>query len=177
MLRLPANYALAAVKSIAPGLVAGRAYQKHHLKELKKQFNPDMPEKAAWTMLTELEQGYVPTIYYADWHSPWDKVAVGLSSINFADTYDQFLGCVDNLLPYSFEDIAYTVLSYQSNSDKLTRASRERLVKIGEYLKHSLKWNTLKLTLTPILMVAVGPTKVVRKACRCHQNLPDRHRS
>jgi outer membrane protein OmpA-like peptidoglycan-associated protein len=137
MLRLPANYGLAAVKSIAPAWQPGVPTKNISTMSLKKQFNSDMPEKAAWTMLTELEKGFVPTVYYADFYSPYDKVAVGLSSINFADTYDKFLQCIDNLLPYSFDDIAYTVLGYESNTDKLTRNSKKRLKDIGEYLKHS----------------------------------------
>ena len=88
-------------------------------------------------MLSELEKGFIPTVYYADWHSPYDKIAVGLSSINFNDRYFDFLKCVDNLLPYSFEDISYTVLQFEKNSDELVRSSKSRLSQIGEYLKHN----------------------------------------
>lgn len=135
MLRLPANYSLAAVKSIAPSWKPGVPTKSITNMEMKKQFSSDIPEKAAWTMLTELEQGFIPTFYYADWHSPFDKVAVGLSAINFADTYSDFLTCLDNLLPYSFDDIAYTILNYKHNSDELSKASKRRLNLIGEYMK------------------------------------------
>ncbi len=135
MLRLPANYSLASVKSIAPSWKPGVPTKSIANMELKKQFNSDMPEKAAWTMLTELEQGFIPTFYYADWHSPFDKIAVGLSSINFTDAYVEFLACVDNLLPYSFDDIAYTILNFNLNSDELSKASQKRLSRIGEYMK------------------------------------------
>ena len=40
------------------------------------------------------------------------------------------------LLRFTFEDIAMTVLNYQSNSDELTRESKARLAQIAEYLKH-----------------------------------------
>ena len=137
MLRLPANYSLASVKSIAPSWKPGVPSKNIATMSMKKQFNSDMPEKAAWTMLTELEQGFVPTVYYADWYSPFAKVAVGLSAINFADSYDKFLLCVDKLLPYSFDDIAYSVLSYHSNTDELSQDSKKRLQEIGQYLKYS----------------------------------------
>jgi outer membrane protein OmpA-like peptidoglycan-associated protein len=145
MLRLPANYSLAAVKSIAPSWKPGVPTKDITTMSLKKQFNSDVPEKAAWTMLNELEKGFVPTVYYADWYSPYDKVAVGLSAINFADSYDKFLHCVDNLLTYSFDDIAYSVLSYESNTDKLTQGSKKRLQDIGEYLKHSPKMSKIEI--------------------------------
>lgn len=137
MLRLPDNYSFASVHSIAPAYRPGVPTKTISDMSLKKQFNPDVPEKAAWTMLTELEKGFVPTIYYADWHNPYDKIAVGLSNINFLDSYEKFLHCRDNLLKFSFEDISYTILNYQSNTAELSKASKKRLAQIGEFLKHS----------------------------------------
>lgn len=136
MVRLPSHYALASVTSIPPAWRPGRVAKPISTLEFKKQYNPEMPEKAAWTMLNELEKGFTPTVYYADWHSPYDKVAVGLSAIHFTDVYFQFLTCVDNLLPYSFEDIAYTVLVFVKNSDQLSKESKRRLALIGEYLRY-----------------------------------------
>jgi outer membrane protein OmpA-like peptidoglycan-associated protein len=135
MLRLPANYSLASVTSVAPAWKPGVPTKSITDMQMKKQFNSEIPEKAAWTMLSELEKGFMPTFYYADFHSPFDKVAVGLSAIDFADNYEKFLSCVDNLLPYSFDDIAYTILNYQQNSDELSKASKKRLSLIGEYMK------------------------------------------
>ena len=62
-------------------------------------------------------------------------MAVGLNASNFAMPYQQFAECVANLLPYSFQDIAYTVLAYQFNNTTLTKYSQKRLAMIGEYLK------------------------------------------
>ena len=49
--------------------------------------------------------------------------------------YENFAQCVSNLLPYSFDDIAYTILAYQKNSTDLTKYSQRRLNMIGQYLK------------------------------------------
>ncbi len=136
MLRMPENYGVAAVKSVAPSWRPGAPGKDIVDVKLLKQFNPGVPKDAAWTMINELDKGFMPTIYYKDWNSQYDRVVVGLSSVNFRDVYDQFLGCVDQLLPYSFEDISYTVLNYQSNSDELTRESQKRLMMIGEYIKN-----------------------------------------
>ena len=145
MMRLPRNYALAQVTSVPPAWRPGVAAKSISNMELKKQYNPEMPEKAAWTMLNELEKGFIPTVYYVDWYSPYDKVAVGLSAINFMDVYTQFLQCVDNLLPYSFEDVSYTVLKFKKNSDELLKESMERLAQISEYLRHNQTVETITI--------------------------------
>ena len=135
MLRLPKSYGVAAVYSVPPKWMPGQVQRTIADMTIRKQYNGDLPEQAAWTMLTELEKGFWPTIYYQDWYNQYDKVAVGLNASNFALPYQQFAECVANLLPYSFQDIAYSVLTYQFNNTKLTKYSQKRLAMIGEYLK------------------------------------------
>jgi outer membrane protein OmpA-like peptidoglycan-associated protein len=135
MLRLPKSYGVAAVYSVPPKWMPGQVQRTIADMTIRKQYNGDLPEQAAWTMLSELEKGFWPTIYYQDWYNQYDKVAVGLNASNFALPYTQFAECVANLLPYSFQDIAYTVLNYQFNNTKLTKYSQKRLAMIGEYLK------------------------------------------
>lgn len=135
MLRLPKSYGVAAVYSVPPKWMPGQVQRAIADMTIRKQYNGDLPEQAAWTMLTELEKGFWPTIYYQDWYNQYDKVAVGLNASNFAVPYEQFAECVANLLPYSFQDIAYTVLTYQFNNTILTKYSQKRLAMIGEYLK------------------------------------------
>jgi hypothetical protein len=60
-------------------------------------------------------------------------VRVSLSSVNFRVKYQAFMDCLDGLLPYSFNDIAFSVLSYDKNSDQLSPASKRRLAMIGDY--------------------------------------------
>lgn len=135
MLRLPKSYGVAAVYSVPPKWMPGQVQRTIADMTIRKQYNGDLPEQAAWTMLSELEKGFWPTIYYQDWYNQYDKVAVGLNASNFALPYTQFAECVANLLPFSFQDIAYTVLNYQFNNTKLTKYSQKRLAMIGEYLK------------------------------------------
>ncbi|KXI27864.1 flagellar protein MotY [Paraglaciecola hydrolytica] len=135
MLQLPKTYGVAAVYSVPPKWMPGQASKNIADMTIRKQYNGDLPEQAAWTMLTELEKGFWPTIYYQDWYNQNDTVAVGLNASNFAQPYQQFAECVANLLPYSFEDIAYTVLNYNFGSSVLTKYSQQRLAMIGEYLK------------------------------------------
>ena len=132
---LPNRFDVAAVYSVPPRWMPGVAPKTIADMTMRKQYNGDLPQDAAWTMLSELEKGFWPTIYYQDWYNKYDKVSVALNASNFAGVYRQFVECVSNLLPYTFDDIAYTVLSYQNNSTELTKYSQKRLTMIGEYLK------------------------------------------
>ncbi|QDF67344.1 OmpA family protein [Shewanella sp. SNU WT4] len=104
-----------------------------------RYFNGEVPKTAAWNMLTELERGMEPTFYYADWHNDNNNVAVGLSAANFKYKYRQFKQCLAGLLPYSFDDIAFTVLNYEFDSTELNAFSKQQLARIEEYLKHDPK--------------------------------------
>jgi outer membrane protein OmpA-like peptidoglycan-associated protein len=145
MLRLPDVYSLAEVLSMPPAWRPGEPGKNLASMALLKQFNGELPKKTAWTLLTELEQGFSPTFYYADWHSPYDKVAAVLNPVQFAPGYNAFSLCVAELLPYSFTDIAFTVLSYESGSDQLTRESQRRLDQIAQYLQHDTDIEVIEL--------------------------------
>ncbi|WP_239059270.1 flagellar protein MotY [Alteromonas hispanica] len=132
---LPNRFDVAAVYSVPPKWMPGVAPKPIADMTIRKQYNGDLPQDAAWTMLSELEKGFWPTIYYQDWYNKYDKVSVALNASNFISVYREFVNCVDNLLPYTFDDIAYTVLSYKNNSTELTKYSQKRLTMIGEYLK------------------------------------------
>lgn len=136
MMVRPQHYAVAGLKAVPPKWQPGKASRDLASMKLLKQFDGELGNKTAWLMLSELEKGNQPTFYYQDWQNKADKIAVGLSSINFKQAYWQFLQCRDQLLPYSFEDIAFTVMNYKKNSSDLTRSSKKRLQQIGEYLKH-----------------------------------------
>ena len=134
MMRLPDNYSLAEVRSVAPKWRPGIAGYTLADMKLHKQFAPSLPKKVAWTMLNELDQGMSPTFYYNDWYRNEEKISVGLSTAKFKRAYQNFVSCVGNLLNYNFDDISYTVLNYQFGTDDLTKASKRRLAMIAEYL-------------------------------------------
>ena len=139
MLRLPSRYDSADVYSMPPKWMRGVGQRKIGRMALRKQYDADLPENIAWQMLTELEKGFWPTIHYNDWLNSNDSVAVALNASNFKPQYDAFNQCVANLLPYNFDDIAYTVLAYKKNTAELTQYSKRRLDMIGEYLKEDLE--------------------------------------
>lgn len=144
MQMLPKTFGSAAVYSVPPKWMPGVRARQIADMTIRTQYDGDLPEETAWTMLSELVKGFWPTIYYQDWYNPQDKVAVGLNASNFAPVYQDFVSCVSKLLPYSFEDISYTVLSYEKNSTELSKYSKRRLAMIGDYLRED---NNLELVL------------------------------
>ncbi|WMS91813.1 OmpA family protein [Pseudoalteromonas sp. HL-AS1] len=145
MIVRPDNYAIAGLKAVPPSWRAGLPARDIANMKLLKKFDGELGNKTAWEMLSELEKGYYPTFYYQDWQNSADKIAVGISSVNFKQAYWAFLQCRDELLPYSFEDISFTVMNYQSNSSKLTKSSQQRLDKIAEYLKNDASIESISI--------------------------------
>ena len=88
-------------------------------------------------MLDALDSGNYPTFYFRDWYHGGEYISVGLSSVNFQKKYQAFLECVSNLLPYGLDDIAYSVLNFNADSDELTAQSQQRLAMIREFLQYS----------------------------------------
>ena len=129
MLIKPEGYDVADVLSVPPVWKAGNLARSLFDADLLKQFDTELDSKSTWVILTELEKGNVPTFFYQDWHNDQDKIKVELSSVNFRRNYLSFLECRDALLPFSFDDIAYTVMRYESNSSELTRDSKKTIRK------------------------------------------------
>lgn len=102
-----------------------------------KQFDGYVGGQTAWGILTELEKGRYPTFSYQDWQSRNQRIEVVLSAVLFQQKYNAFSDCIANLLPYSFEDISFTILHYERNGDKLTKASQKRLSQIAEYVRYN----------------------------------------
>ncbi|WP_165310629.1 flagellar protein MotY [Vibrio ziniensis] len=103
-----------------------------------KQFDGYIGGQSAWTLLSELEKGRSPTFSYQDWQSRDQRIEVALSSVLFQAQYNVFSDCIANLLPYSFEDISFTILHYdRGNSVDLNKASQKRLAQIAEYIRYN----------------------------------------
>ncbi|EKO3450414.1 OmpA family protein [Vibrio fluvialis] len=103
-----------------------------------KQFDGYIGGQTAWALLSELEKGRYPTFSYQDWQSRDQRIEVALSSVLFQPQYNAFSDCVSNLLPYSFEDISFTILHYdRSDSVELNKASQKRLAQIAEYIRYN----------------------------------------
>ncbi|MFA0076783.1 OmpA family protein [Vibrio artabrorum] len=102
-----------------------------------QQFDGYVGGQTAWGILSELEKGRYPTFSYQEWQSRDQRIEVSLSSVLFQEKYNVFSDCIANLLPYSFEDISFTILHYERNSDQLNKLSRKRLSQIAEYIRYN----------------------------------------
>lgn len=136
MLRMPNHYGLAQIEAVPPAWKPGRGSREISQLQWRDQFNGEVEQKAAWQMLKELENGNFPTLYYRDWDNQTDRVAVALSATNFADSYYQFLACMDGLLPYTFDDISQFVVNFEFGGAELDKESQQKIALVEEYLKH-----------------------------------------
>jgi outer membrane protein OmpA-like peptidoglycan-associated protein len=137
MKRLPAQAEMASLRSVPPSWKPGSAAKDLADVKLYRQFSGYVSEQPAWRMLDALDSGDYPTFYFRDWYRGGEFISVGLSSVNFQNKYQEFLECVSNLLPYSLDDIAYSVLDFNASSDELTQQSQQRLAMISEFLQYS----------------------------------------
>ncbi|GAA4885917.1 flagellar protein MotY [Ferrimonas pelagia] len=136
MLRKPEKLTPVTLRSVAPAWRPGVTAKTLTQLSYYSHFDGELGRKDAWMMIGELEQGMQPTFFYQDWHSE-RPVSVGLSVANFGPGYQAFVECVDGLLPYSFDDIAFTVL-HHDKSGALTRDSEQRLQRIIDFLELDL---------------------------------------
>jgi len=127
---------LVQLKSVPPQWRPGSAPEFIDTVKFYQQFDGYVTKQSAWRMLNELERGQYPTFYFHDWYNNNQIISVGLSSVNFNKSYDEFNHCISQLLPYNFEDISYSILRYKKDGALLTKYSKERLRMIGEYIKH-----------------------------------------
>lgn len=124
--------------SMPPAWRPGQAAMRMSQLKFYQQFDGYVGGQTAWSMLSELEHGNYPTFHFQDWHNSGQTVSVALSSVLFQDKYTAFSHCISSLLPYSFEDISFTILHYdQGNSVELNKASQKRLKQIADYIRYN----------------------------------------
>ena len=134
------------LKSVPPQWRPGSSPELIDTITFYQQYDGYVTKQSAWRMLNELERGQYPTFYYHDWYNNNQIVSVGLSSINFNKSYDEFNNCISQLLPYNFEDISYSILRYKKDGSLLTAYSKKRLKMIGEYIKHDDSINVILIS-------------------------------
>jgi outer membrane protein OmpA-like peptidoglycan-associated protein len=127
---------VAILKSVPPAWRPGKTPEQIDTVKFYQQFDGYVTQQSAWRMLNELEAGQYPTFYFKDWYNNNQTTSVGLSSINFTKSYDEFNDCIAQLLPYNFDDISYSILKYNKNGIQLNSFSKKRLKMIGDYIKY-----------------------------------------
>jgi outer membrane protein OmpA-like peptidoglycan-associated protein len=85
-------------------------------------------------LLLELERGMFPTFSYQDWADGRDEIRVALSAVNIRGALQEFLHCLDNQLPYTYDDVRDSRIIFGFDSTELSAAARQRLEQIADYL-------------------------------------------
>lgn len=88
----------------------------------------------ARSMMEGLMDGMTPTFTRKAWYSD-DSVRVRVSSVNFPEFYNDYLGCVASLLPVNFKQVQRTKVLFKVDEAEMTEQDRRLLEKVVIYLK------------------------------------------
>ncbi|MBV1910122.1 MAG: OmpA family protein [Kangiellaceae bacterium] len=91
---------------------------------------------ASWKLLSELETGRFPMFRYQEFASLEDQVSVSLSAVGFKNPYNQFLDCLNTLVPYKLEELKKMTLRFDFAKDKVKPPYREKLRALAQYIRH-----------------------------------------
>ena len=73
-----------------------------------------VPREGAMRLITELMEGMAPRMTYRmGGEEASDEVVVTLSARTFADKLQRFQDCIDNLLPFKFEEVKESILFFK----------------------------------------------------------------
>lgn len=95
----------------------------------------ELDSEAASKMLVALHRGMTPTFSSEHWYQSDEPVEIGISAANFKSAYEDYLGCLDTLLPVNYRQVARTAVLFPSAAWQLSDATRERLDLIALYIK------------------------------------------
>ncbi|MDH5764753.1 MAG: OmpA family protein [Gammaproteobacteria bacterium] len=81
----------------------------------------------ALRILYELDAGMFAVLHYKDWADRRDDVSVALSPVRFREVLPGFQKCISDLLPYSFDDLRVSTVTFHLNKSGLTEQARQIL--------------------------------------------------
>ncbi len=99
--------------------------------------------ETARRMLTALYEGREPTFSNSSWHGSGTPVKVAVSSVNFQQAYANYQGCVAQLLPVNFQQIARSAILFPSAQWQLSEAAKARLELIATYVRADSRVNAI----------------------------------
>ncbi|WP_164880809.1 flagellar protein MotY [Aestuariirhabdus litorea] len=87
------------------------------------------------SMLAQLYGGMQPTLHRLAWYDSKQPVAVELSPVNFQPVYQQYVGCLSQLLPVNFDQIQRSTVLFDTGKSQLRDDALETLTNIVIYVK------------------------------------------
>ncbi len=89
----------------------------------------------AGEMLIALYRGMSPTFTINGWLGSDEVLRVALSAANFQKSYNDYIECVDRLLPVNYRQVARTAVLFPPAQWRLSDSTKERLDLIVQYIK------------------------------------------
>jgi outer membrane protein OmpA-like peptidoglycan-associated protein len=122
--------------NLRPGFVTNTKIQN-------SEFAVFLRRKSALILLAGLAEGYMTRIDYRS-ELGFD-VKVDLSPIHFKKSYQRYIRCVGNLLPFNYRDIQLTTLYFNSSMEELTDRDKFLLDRIRLYVSVDPRVKSVKI--------------------------------
>jgi len=95
-----------------------------------------IPREGAMRLINELMNGMAPRMTYRmGGEEASDEVVVTLSARTFADKLQRFQDCIDNLLPFEFDEVKQSIVFFKYDSSRLTSKAKKALTKVADYVR------------------------------------------
>lgn len=104
--------------------------------DLYRGFRPYVGDSVSWAVLRELHAGQRILLPYLIKRPTFSESIVPvLSPMGFAKSYEEFIACSAQLLPFGYSDVGFIALAFYDTENRLTPISEERLRNQIEYAK------------------------------------------
>ncbi len=132
----PVQSGMVEVRAVAPNYRPGIPDEK--IADLKnyKYFGGEIEGLDAMNVISALSQSRNIAMVYNDPLYRGKQLQVTVNNINFRRSYREFETCITKLLPYSFADVAFTIVGFKPESNELTDDSKRRLDMLITYLAY-----------------------------------------
>ncbi|NLY12147.1 MAG: OmpA family protein [Gammaproteobacteria bacterium] len=100
-------------------------------------------QQQAGRLLSALLEGRGPLIRHRTGQG--EALEVRILPAHFSDAYERYLACTAGLLPYNYEQLKQTRISFKDSNMVLTESAKGRLQAIVDYLKEDATVNQIEL--------------------------------
>ncbi len=134
--REPVRESEVIVRAVAPNYRPGVADE--HITSMKnlKYFGGEISGLGAMNIISSLMESRNIAFIYNDPLYRNKQLQVTVNTINFRPNYRKFENCQAKLLPYSFDDISYTIVGFKPGTNELTDESKRKLDMLITYLSN-----------------------------------------
>lgn len=91
-------------------------------------------DQLANRLLAELEEGMFPSITHGGWYNG-HNITIDVSAVNFGNAYRDYRDCLANLLPVNYEQIARSVVLFETDHWRVTPEMAEHIEMLAEYVQ------------------------------------------